>query len=104
MPLLIGFDERSAVSSGPLGVFNAILFTKEDIWKLILTLNGELNVSVHAQDLAETFELFWPQLDEQVKALRAASPAPVPVFSISSGLCNPISGVRSSAILGNQNL
>lgn len=78
VPLLIGFDERNAVSSGPLGVFNAVLFTKQDIWKLVGTLNDELNVRVDEQDLLETFELFWPQLEGQVQAIRAASPTPVP--------------------------
>ncbi|MDR6793609.1 DNA-binding CsgD family transcriptional regulator [Pseudarthrobacter oxydans] len=78
VPLLIGFEGRNAVSTGPLGVFNAVLFTKEDIWKLVLALNAELNVSVDAQDLAELFELFWPQLDQQVQALRTSSPASTP--------------------------
>ncbi len=99
VPLLIGFDRRDAVSAGPLGVFNAVLFTKEDIWKLVLALNNELNVKVDAENLAELFELYWPQLNAKVQELHAASPTPQPAPLTSDDMIREILGlVRSMQV------
>ncbi|MBJ2120638.1 TIR domain-containing protein [Arthrobacter sp. MSA 4-2] len=68
VPLLIGFEDRNALSNGPLGVFNTILFTDEDMWKLILTLNGELESSLDGSDLREIFDILWPRLRDQALA------------------------------------
>ncbi|MFJ5859670.1 LuxR C-terminal-related transcriptional regulator [Pseudarthrobacter oxydans] len=81
VPLLIGFDNRGGLRQGPLSAFNALLFEREDMWKLVLTLNAELADSVDADDLGELFEILWPKLEERVESLREildAAPAPAP--------------------------
>lgn len=78
VPLLIGFHDRGAIQRGPLGLFNALRFTKDDVWKLILTLNAELPNGLDGEDLGDLFETYWPKLEAQVEKLKKIDTAPIP--------------------------
>ena len=69
VPLLLGYDEKSALSGSPVGPFNSLLFNKADMRKLILTMNGELVQPVDAVHLDELFDMFWPSLEKDVSAI-----------------------------------
>ncbi|MHA7290438.1 LuxR C-terminal-related transcriptional regulator [Arthrobacter sp. MDT3-24] len=77
VPLLIGFEERGDLR-GPLGLFNAVRFVEDDVWKLVLTLNGELEVGLDGNDLRELFDVFWPRLAAEVERLKKLAGAPKP--------------------------
>ncbi|WP_104061124.1 LuxR C-terminal-related transcriptional regulator [Arthrobacter sp. 4R501] len=81
VPLLIGFDNRGAIQRGPLGLFNALRFVKEDVWKLLLTLNAELPNALDGDDLGDLFETYWPKLAAQVEELKKLekTPSPAPI-------------------------
>lgn len=81
VPLLIGFEDRGAVQRGPLGVFNALRFIKDDVWKLVLTLNAELPNALDGADLGDLFETYWPKLDAQVEEAKKldTTPSPAPM-------------------------
>ncbi|MDQ0633345.1 DNA-binding CsgD family transcriptional regulator [Arthrobacter pascens] len=76
VPLLIGFEERGDLHRGPLGLFNAVRFMEDDVWKLVLTLNGELEVGLDGNDLRELFDVFWPKLEVEVAKLQELAGTP----------------------------
>lgn len=80
VPLLIGFEERGELQRSPLGLFNSVLFTEEDMWKLTLTLNAELKDSLDGNYLRELFDMYWPRFMTDIEAVKnaegAASPPP----------------------------
>lgn len=78
VPLLIGFEERGDLQRSPLGLFNAVRFVEEDMWKLVLTLNAELEDSLDGTYLRELFDYYWPKFVVEVEALRDAAGAPKP--------------------------
>jgi DNA-binding CsgD family transcriptional regulator len=79
VPLLIGFEDRSGLQTGPLRLFNAVRFVKDDVWKLLLTLNADLQVPLDGNDLGELFEVFWPKLKADVDAIKVQKAVPAPL-------------------------
>lgn len=81
VPLLIGFDDRGALQRGPLNLFNALRFTKDDVWRLVLTLNADLPNGLDGEDLGDLFETYWPKLERQVDDLKKMDnmPSPAPM-------------------------
>jgi DNA-binding CsgD family transcriptional regulator len=77
VPLLIGFEERGELQRSPLGLFNAVRFTEEDMWKLILTLNAELPDSLDGNYLRELFEMYWPRFMAEIEEVKNAEEAPL---------------------------
>lgn len=65
-PLL--FDELSPLDiQGPLSQFQASIFSKNEIKKLVVSLNKSLEEqALDASVLDETFETFWPKLEKQI--------------------------------------
>jgi len=64
-PILFGIE--SSQLSGPLSLFQATPFNKTEIRKLLTTLNGKAGEhKLSDPALNETFELWWPQLEEKV--------------------------------------
>jgi TIR domain len=71
-PLLIGMDPADI--EGPLAQFQATRAVKEDVLRLIKTLNSALTSEALAEShLEEAFEVWWPRLEAQLKALPAES-------------------------------
>lgn len=64
-PLILGMTPNEL--EGPLGTFQATVFEKDDVYKLIKSLNDELEEEkVPEHILHHTFETFWPELERQV--------------------------------------
>lgn len=69
-PILFNFDTTEL--KGPLASFQATKFTKEDIKKLLESINNSCNESkLEEKSLDETFEMWWPQLEDKVKNILA---------------------------------
>ncbi|SDT92687.1 TIR domain-containing protein [Desulfobacula phenolica] len=68
IPLVMGMTPRDI--SGPLSQFQAAVFEKDDIFKLICSLNNEIgNVKISEAILKDTFERYWPDLEKDVKKI-----------------------------------
>jgi hypothetical protein len=64
------FDLDPADVKGPLAQFQATRAIKEDIWKLLKTINSALSDGGLADDhLEEAFETFWPKLEKMIREL-----------------------------------
>lgn len=69
-PILFNFDATEL--KGPLASFQATKFTKEDIKKLLESINNSCNESkLEEKSLDETFEMWWPQLEGKIKEILA---------------------------------
>lgn len=67
-PILFNFDTADLI--GPLASFQATKFTKEEFKKLIESINISCNeTKLEQKNLDETFEMWWPKLDEKVKEI-----------------------------------
>lgn len=68
-PLL--FDGLSPTDiQGPLSQFQASIFSKSEIKKLVLSLNKSLeDKALEAPVLDEAFETFWPKLEQSISAI-----------------------------------
>ncbi|WP_139959604.1 toll/interleukin-1 receptor domain-containing protein [Flavicella sediminum] len=59
--------------TGPLSLFQATKFNKEDIFKLLVTINQSISNSggkgLSMETLKDLFEIFYPQLEEKVKSI-----------------------------------
>lgn len=65
-PLLIGL--KISDLRGPLAQFNATLTEKEEIWKLLKTINEQLNdKGLSEPQLNKTFEKWWSDLDGSIQ-------------------------------------
>jgi len=81
-PLL--FNVSHSGISGPLTQFNATLFTKDDVWKLIKAINEADSAEQISEDiLTRSFDSNWPYLEKEVNkadkllsAAKSAQPAP----------------------------
>jgi hypothetical protein len=67
----------------PLGQFQHTLFTREDVFKLVQTINEVVKTSgersLNDKNLLAVFETFWPQLETlltQIRNQKEAKPAP----------------------------
>lgn len=67
-PLLVGLDPSDL--KGPMAQFQATRATKNDILKLLKTLNTALSEGALPEiHIEEAFEVWWPKLESQLKAL-----------------------------------
>jgi hypothetical protein len=68
-PFLFGVEPADI--KGPLGQFQATKAEREDTWKLIHTINRALGDGARPdRKVDETFEVWWPKLEEQLGKLR----------------------------------
>jgi hypothetical protein len=71
----------------PLAQFQHTLANRDDIFKLLRSINGLLDRPLESEPLQETFEMWWPILDETLsKAQRSAKPG---VAGASAGAIRP---------------
>lgn len=69
-PVLFNFDTTDL--TGPLSSFQATKFGKDDIKKLLESINNSCNESkLDQKSLDETFDMWWPKLDEKIKEILA---------------------------------
>ncbi len=67
-PLLIGLDPADV--QGPLAQFQATRAAKEDVLRLLKTLNSALaDDALPDAHIEEAFEVWWPKLESQLKSL-----------------------------------
>lgn len=79
-PLLVKVD-RSEIT-GPLAQFQLTVFEKEDLRRLIQTINKKAASPLPSDHLNRTFDLCWPGLDAKISAVEfSCSPAPGAVQS-----------------------
>lgn len=72
-PFLFGID-RSDIKRGPLLQFQSTVFQKDDLWKLIRSINNtNRNQFLDLDRLAVTFDTWWPQLERSLDDI--ANPA-----------------------------
>lgn len=66
----------------PLGQFQATKAERDDVWKLVKTINTLVDSvkgrSRSDSDLKESFELYWPKLEDTILRLRNRAPAAAP--------------------------
>lgn len=64
-PILLDF--KPSVLSGPLSQFQATEFSKEDIYKLLKTINKNFgSKELPDNQLKETFDVWWPNLEKEI--------------------------------------
>src|SRR5882724_867858 len=72
-PLLIGLEPSDV--KGPLAQFQATKAEKDDLLKLVMTLNGGLGQgALDETQVKIAFEAFWPRLDAEMKKLPLDEP------------------------------
>ena len=65
------FDVENTDLEGPLVQFQTVRFTKDEIYKLICTLNKALKDSQLDDKVIENvFEKWWPDLNDKVKSIK----------------------------------
>ena len=75
-PLL--FDVKKSDLKWPLAAFNAADFTKEEVRKVVTTVNKAQDKALPDDKLAKAFEKWWPDLDETVNRILASTPSTDP--------------------------
>jgi hypothetical protein len=72
--------KRSEVQ-GPLLQFQSTVYEKDDVGKLLATINGRLSESDRLSDtqLRKSFEIWWPELKSLLDTLEDFKPKPTPV-------------------------
>lgn len=55
---------------GPLKVFQATKLTKDDIFKMLKSINNVQEKPLGEEKLKNSFEAFWPQLDDKIKEMK----------------------------------
>lgn len=71
-PILFNFDTTEL--KGPLASFQATKFTKDDIKRLLESINNSCNESkLDQKNLDETFEMWWPKLEGNIKSILSQS-------------------------------
>jgi len=75
-PFLFGI-KRSEIQ-GPLLQFQSVLYSKDDVARLVQSLNGALGEEALSDDgLAKAFEVWWPILEKQLNLVASIKPLPV---------------------------
>ena len=75
IPLLIGFGSFAELGS-PLNSLQAHMATKEDVHKIVATLNGALRAAKRSDALLDaSFEKWWPDLDVVLRQASSEVPA-----------------------------
>lgn len=63
--------------TGPLSIFQATKFNKEDIFKLLTSINNNVKLSggksLTNENLKSLFKVFYPQLEEEIKKIISSS-------------------------------
>jgi TIR domain len=67
VPLLYNLEPTDLV--GPLSQFNATRLNKEDMSKLIHTINNSLDHSLDTNVIDSSFEMWWPKLEEKLRKI-----------------------------------
>lgn len=91
---------------GPLASFQWTKFTKEDIYKLVKTINSNLEKPIPQNALDKTFDKMWPDLEQIVrKIMSGAGSSPKPparserdLLEEVLGLCRLMAGQQSVAL------
>lgn len=66
VPILFGLKHSDVQQ--PLSMFQSALFEKEDIFRVVKSINGAAGINAREERQLETvFNSFWPKLDEAVK-------------------------------------
>jgi hypothetical protein len=104
-PMLFGIEPSSL--KGPLSQFNGSRFEKCEVHKLIRMLNAELAAEqqLDSQMLDETFEKWWPELDDKVNRIMTSKPvSKAPVRSEGDMLEEILDLTRQSAKTSKETL
>lgn len=65
------FDLKRAEVKGPILQFQSTIFDKDDVKKLLLTLNKACGDAGLKEDLlSKTFDVWWPNLEESLEAIK----------------------------------
>lgn len=71
-PILFNFDATEL--KGPLASFQATKFNKDDIKKLLESINNSCSeTKLEQKSLDETFEMWWPQLEKSIETILSRS-------------------------------
>lgn len=74
-PLLVDLNPSDV--SGPLAQFQATRVAKDDIKKLLRTINSALgDTALSESHIDEAFEVWWPKLEEQIERLPPEADSP----------------------------
>src|SRR3954463_3776491 len=71
IPYLLDFRTASDLKA-PLGQFNAALADEPGTWELVKTLNAHTEHKLSDNDLRETFDMWWPRLEEKLEVIKAS--------------------------------
>lgn len=75
VPYLLDFGSAGDLKP-PLSQFNAVTADRAGTWKLIQTLNRLDQKPQPPDNLAETFEAFWPKFETELEQIRISSTQP----------------------------
>lgn len=75
-PFLI--DVKRSEVQGPLLQFQSVIWEKEELWKLLSSINNRIPEKSRLADpiLEKAFDVWWPQLDSQLKEIERAAEQP----------------------------
>jgi hypothetical protein len=73
----LAFDFSKDDLSSPFNAFNAMDANEEGFLQLVTTINGQLSRPLDEAVLADTFEMWWPKLEEKIKAIPGDDNQPV---------------------------
>jgi DNA-binding XRE family transcriptional regulator len=99
VPYLVGFEAREL--EGPLAQFQNVQADRRGTYQLVTAINaaaGERGVS--SDVLGESFDVWWPRLEPQLREIAAASPAetPTPTRSTDDMLGEVLSLLRAQRL------
>lgn len=92
-PVLLGMEPSEI--QGPLAQFQATRTNKEDIRRLLDTINKRTQSPLLDQRLDIIFEAFWPQFESQLDAIISSNQAPVQHRPSSDVMAEILERVRS---------
>lgn len=69
-PVVLGMEPTDI--QGPLAQFQTTRTTKDDIRKLLATINRRLSAPLSETQLDRSYELLWPELEGKIQAIGAA--------------------------------
>lgn len=76
----IGIDLAPADIERPLGQFQARTISREDLREVVVSLNAACNPSISIEILDETFDRWWPDLEQGLQFARALPQAAKPIL------------------------
>jgi hypothetical protein len=71
IPYLLDFRSANELK-GPLSQFNVALADADGTWQLVKTLNAHSEFPQTEQDLRQTFDVWWPKLEQSLAAVRGS--------------------------------